>query len=405
MIVTLTPNPSLDRTITVERLRVGEVHRAGGLHIDAGGKGVNVSRALAANGFATLAVMPAHGAPAVEFTARLESRRRGARLHSARGCGAHQHHHRRLPMASLPRSTSRGAPRPRPMLRRCWKRSSATLAIAPGWSAAEACRRESTAICMQLSSSGRALAACALRLTPRAPRCARQSLLDRTSSSPIMKNLRSSSGRSLPTIEDVLDAARGLVAGGIGDRRGQPGRAGRPGRRPPHTAVHAAAVVSQPQSTVGAGDCLLAGLLAAIESGASLADALESGVRWGAAAVALPGSTVPSPGDLSLPSVTVSATAAQLVLDHTSRPSGPDTQRMTAMTTRHCRSGFLRGPARAASRSVCTGGQRFRCRRHHLQAGRQGRPRELDADHHGARCQARRHRGAWLRSRQCGRGA
>ncbi|WP_112138744.1 1-phosphofructokinase family hexose kinase, partial [Glycomyces dulcitolivorans] len=61
MIVTVTANPSLDRTIAVEVLRRGEVHRASSDRVDPGGKGVNVSRALVANGHATRAVLTTGG--------------------------------------------------------------------------------------------------------------------------------------------------------------------------------------------------------------------------------------------------------------------------------------------------------------------------------------------------------
>lgn len=61
MIVTLTPNPSIDRTVTTTRLAVGEVNRASSVRVDPGGKGVNVSRALHLNGHDTLAVLPLGG--------------------------------------------------------------------------------------------------------------------------------------------------------------------------------------------------------------------------------------------------------------------------------------------------------------------------------------------------------
>ena len=50
MFVTVTPNPSLDRTIALPHLVRGEVHRAGSVRVDPGGKGVNVARALASAG-------------------------------------------------------------------------------------------------------------------------------------------------------------------------------------------------------------------------------------------------------------------------------------------------------------------------------------------------------------------
>lgn len=59
MIVTFTANPALDRTVTlVAPLRAGEVQTAVAVREDAGGKGVNVSRVLAAAGVPTLAVLP-----------------------------------------------------------------------------------------------------------------------------------------------------------------------------------------------------------------------------------------------------------------------------------------------------------------------------------------------------------
>jgi 1-phosphofructokinase len=58
-IVTLTANPSLDRTITLtDALRPGEVQAAASAREDAGGKGINVSRVITAAGVATLAVLP-----------------------------------------------------------------------------------------------------------------------------------------------------------------------------------------------------------------------------------------------------------------------------------------------------------------------------------------------------------
>lgn len=59
MIVTLTANPSLDRTITLDApLNPGEVQAARSAREDAGGKGINVSRVIAAAGMATTAVLP-----------------------------------------------------------------------------------------------------------------------------------------------------------------------------------------------------------------------------------------------------------------------------------------------------------------------------------------------------------
>ena len=57
MIITVTTNPSIDRTIGVDTLTLGGVNRGDLTAIDPGGKGVNVSRALAAYGAKTHAVL------------------------------------------------------------------------------------------------------------------------------------------------------------------------------------------------------------------------------------------------------------------------------------------------------------------------------------------------------------
>ncbi|HNX46713.1 MAG: 1-phosphofructokinase family hexose kinase [Anaerolineaceae bacterium] len=56
MIITLTPNPSVDRTLQIEKLRFNEVLRTDKAHIDWGGKGFNVSRALRIIGYDSLAL-------------------------------------------------------------------------------------------------------------------------------------------------------------------------------------------------------------------------------------------------------------------------------------------------------------------------------------------------------------
>jgi 1-phosphofructokinase family hexose kinase len=56
MIVTVTPNPSLDRTLTVPHVAFDEVLRATTVQLDWGGKGFNVSRALRALGVESVAM-------------------------------------------------------------------------------------------------------------------------------------------------------------------------------------------------------------------------------------------------------------------------------------------------------------------------------------------------------------
>jgi 1-phosphofructokinase len=60
MILTLTPNPSIDRTVALDgELSRGQVHRVASVTSQAGGKGVNISRAAVSAGIPSIAVVPA----------------------------------------------------------------------------------------------------------------------------------------------------------------------------------------------------------------------------------------------------------------------------------------------------------------------------------------------------------
>src|SRR5690606_23487814 len=112
-------------------------------------------------------------------------------------------------------------------------------------------------------------------------------------------------GERLDTLGDVVDEARKLNADGIGTVAVSLGSDGAI-LVTPETVVHASATIDNPISTVGAGDCMLAGLLHGLSRGRPPAEALAAAVTWGAAAVTLPGSRVPSPADLADIAVTVS---------------------------------------------------------------------------------------------------
>jgi 1-phosphofructokinase len=58
VIVTVTPNPSIDRTLEIDRLERGGLIRARRSTAEAAGKGVNVSCALTTQGVATVAALP-----------------------------------------------------------------------------------------------------------------------------------------------------------------------------------------------------------------------------------------------------------------------------------------------------------------------------------------------------------
>lgn len=73
MIVTATPAPAVDWTVTTDQFELGDVNRATTVSREASGKGLNVSWALHKQGIATTAVFPAGGINAVFITEQLEA--------------------------------------------------------------------------------------------------------------------------------------------------------------------------------------------------------------------------------------------------------------------------------------------------------------------------------------------
>ncbi|MBQ0041778.1 MAG: 1-phosphofructokinase family hexose kinase [Lachnospiraceae bacterium] len=56
MIITITMNPAIDKTVSVPALKVGKLNRVTGVREDAGGKGINVSKTIQSLGGKSLAV-------------------------------------------------------------------------------------------------------------------------------------------------------------------------------------------------------------------------------------------------------------------------------------------------------------------------------------------------------------
>jgi 1-phosphofructokinase len=70
MIVTLTPNPSLDRTLFLDTFTRGAVNRCTATLVEPSGKGINVALALHRHGVPALALLPS-GGPAGEQLVQL----------------------------------------------------------------------------------------------------------------------------------------------------------------------------------------------------------------------------------------------------------------------------------------------------------------------------------------------
>lgn len=68
----ITPNPAIDRTITVPGFRIGQIHRSAAARVAAGGKGLNVARASRTLGSRACCIAPC-GGPAGQLLADLAS--------------------------------------------------------------------------------------------------------------------------------------------------------------------------------------------------------------------------------------------------------------------------------------------------------------------------------------------
>jgi len=306
MIVTLTPNPSIDRTVSIDRLDPGEVHRATGSRIDPGGKGINVARALTNNATESLAVLPSGGPEGHLLEELLE--RSGTAYLAVPIAGT-----TRMNIAVIePDGTTTKLNEPGPTLSD--DELAATLAaisgqigagvewvvgcgsLPPGMPTdvyADLVRRGHAAGArVAIDTSGRPLTA----VVPAGPDLIK----------PNLEELEELVGTSLHTLGEVRDAARKLVDGGIATVVVSLGRHGAL-LVGPEAFAHAGAHIERPVSTVGAGDSLLAGYLHSVCRGEPAEHALATGVAWGAAAVSLPGSRMPAPGDVA--SISVASTS------------------------------------------------------------------------------------------------
>ncbi len=293
MIVTVTLNPSLDRAIEVERLVRGDVIRATRAHLDPGGKGVNVSRALLANGVPSCAVLPCGADEGRQLVGLLQTE--GVEV-------------RAVPIAGRTRSnitlaepdgtvTKINEPGPALSAAEFAAVSDEVLAVTGAADWVVVCgsvppdlpTRLFVRLCERLVTAGVRLAVDTSGPALMAAATAGAALLK-----PNRDELAEAIGMPLTSLRDVVRAARRLRAQGAGAVLASLGADGA-------VLVDADGViagqspVARPRSSVGAGDALLAGFLAA---GAKGAVALAEGLAWGAAAVRLPGSRMPGPADL-----------------------------------------------------------------------------------------------------------
>lgn len=293
MIITVTLNPSLDRTIEVPRLDRGHVLRATHARVDPGGKGVNVSRALLANGFASQAVLPCGGDEGLQLMRLLEHE--GVPLKTVPIVG----HTRSNVTIAEPDGTVTKINEPGPMLSphefdtviACvlLTAASAEWVVACGSTPPGLPEQAFADLCKRLVAAGVKVAVDTSGEGLREAAQAGVALLK-----PNREELAEVVGTPLRSRDDVIEAARQLRAWGAGSVLASLGAEGA-ALVDEDGVLYGESPIVTPRSSVGAGDALLAGFLAA---GARGAGALAEALAWGAAAVSLPGSRMPGPDEI-----------------------------------------------------------------------------------------------------------
>ncbi|MEX5720896.1 1-phosphofructokinase family hexose kinase [Geodermatophilus maliterrae] len=310
-VVTLTANPSLDRTLVLPGpLTRGGVARLGASSTEPGGKGVNVARVLAAAGTDVVAVVPADDTdPLVTALAALS-----------------------LPLVTVPTGAA-----VRTNYTLTEPDGTTTKLNEPG-TALDAGTRAALTAALAGAAEGARWVALSGSLPPgtpadwyaelvRAVRGTGARVAVDTSEAPLLALLAAGPEAApdlvKPNSEELAQVAGtteaelladpaalraavdGLHAGGIAEVLLTLGGDGAVlstadgevwSARPPRITV---------RSTVGAGDSSLAGHVLAALAGAPAAERLRRAVATGAAAAALPGSALPTPGQVDLAGVSV----------------------------------------------------------------------------------------------------
>lgn len=304
--MTVTPNPAIDVTLTVDVLEIGEVNRTTSKHRDPAGKGINVARALAKNGYPTIAVFPAdpvNGSWIVRALAEA-----GVDSSTTPIIGEVRNNITLVDGAGQTTKINEPGPVVTPAeITALAEKLEWRLDEHPTWVVAAGSlpvgldadflvdlghRATAKGVRYAVDTSGPTLARVAASGVP--------DLIK-----PNLDELEELAGHPLRTVGDAVDAARALLPNGeVVVSLGENGAllvteslvlwAG----HPPVIA----------DSTVGAGDSALAGYLSVRAPGdfpSVQHAALATAVAWGTAAVTLPATTVPGPADIAVARVTV----------------------------------------------------------------------------------------------------
>ncbi|WP_409155018.1 1-phosphofructokinase family hexose kinase [Lacisediminihabitans sp. H27-G8] len=298
----MTLNPSLDRTVEVDRLERGAVLRTSAPTLEPGGKGVNLTRALSRNGIDSIAVLPVGGPEGAELSALLDAAGVATRLVPVHG------RTRSNLTVSEPDGTATKLNEPgTPLSTADFSVLATVLAglVSPrdwvvfsGSIPPECSADQLVALMTSVTDLGASLAVDTSGDALTASISARPRVIK-----PNRAELAEAVGRELGSISEVIVAAEELRSLGVERVLVSLGADGAVlvGE---HGAIVGESTVLEHRSTVGAGDCFLAGFLSIFCADESDEEsALVEALAWGAAAVGLPGTSVPGPGDIAYSNV------------------------------------------------------------------------------------------------------
>lgn len=302
VIVTVTLNPSVDRTVRVPKLTPGSVHVTTLVREDAGGKGVNVSRALGTQGHRSHAIVVAGGDRAQWLEASLQAS--GAAV--TRVAIAEQMRTNLTVVDDDGQVTKLNEPGPVidvSVLKVVEAHVIDVLATAAGSWLVLAGRLPQGLPADSYDRLISAAHAAGARVAVDADGATLASAIAQHPDliKPNIHELIGLVGEPLRSFGDVIDACEQLLGAGVGAVLCSLGSDGAFFSNGVDT-IHAAPAEPVAGTPVGAGDVLLAGFLA---SGAN-PDALPEAIRWSAASVRLPGTGVPTPNQSQVEEVSVS---------------------------------------------------------------------------------------------------
>lgn len=306
LVLTVTLNPSIDRTINLSSLAIGQINRAQSITLDPGGKGVNVSRAAHATGIQTHAILVcgelgaawmdgqltrasiAHtiieGGDAVRSNMTIVASDGVVTKINEPGSTLSEH------QLGLVKSALLSQP-----LKGAWVALAGRLnpGLAPATYKELAKVAQDGGAHVALDTSG-----------PELREALNAGVVDLIK--PNQFELAELVGRNLSTIHDVIDAAREIISGGVKTVLCSLGADGAL-LITADKAIHCEPAKKVSGTPVGAGDILLGTFLA---FGAD-SSALEKAVAWSAASVPLPGTAIPTIEEAAAMPVKVNTTLDQ----------------------------------------------------------------------------------------------